>query len=48
MLSVHPLIFRPLTLYKVFRDKILSMADVDPGGEEAAVTFDGVVILTPR
>ncbi|KAF2308599.1 hypothetical protein GH714_011191 [Hevea brasiliensis] len=33
---------------QVFRDKILSMADVDPGGEEAVVTFDGVAILTPR
>ncbi|XP_043807156.1 FACT complex subunit SSRP1 isoform X2 [Manihot esculenta] len=33
---------------QVFREKILSMADVDPGGEEAVVTFDGVAILTPR
>ncbi|EEF45015.1 FACT complex subunit SSRP1 [Ricinus communis] len=33
---------------QVFRDKIMSMADVNPGGEEAVVTFDGVAILTPR
>ncbi|XP_050224067.1 FACT complex subunit SSRP1 [Mercurialis annua] len=33
---------------QVFRDKITSMADVNPGGEEAVVTFDGVAILTPR
>ncbi|KDP32596.1 hypothetical protein JCGZ_13146 [Jatropha curcas] len=33
---------------QVFRDKIMSMADVGAGGEEAVVTFDGVAILTPR
>ncbi|EPS62700.1 hypothetical protein M569_12089, partial [Genlisea aurea] len=33
---------------QVFRDRIISMADVGPGGEEAVVTFDGIAILTPR
>ncbi|KAL2499984.1 FACT complex subunit SSRP1 [Abeliophyllum distichum] len=33
---------------QVFRDKIMSMADVGAGGEEAIVTFDGIAILTPR
>ncbi|KAL5806615.1 hypothetical protein ACOSQ4_029348 [Xanthoceras sorbifolium] len=33
---------------QVFRDKILSMADVGAGGEEAVVTFEGIAILTPR
>ncbi|CAA2984340.1 FACT complex subunit SSRP1 [Olea europaea subsp. europaea] len=34
--------------FHVFRDKIMSMADVGAGGEEAIVTFDGIAILTPR
>ncbi|KAK4735269.1 hypothetical protein R3W88_009530 [Solanum pinnatisectum] len=33
---------------QVFCDKIMSMADVGAGGEEAVVTFDGIAILTPR
>lgn len=33
---------------EVFRDKIMSMADVGAGGEEAIVTFDGIAVLTPR
>ncbi|KAL6956712.1 FACT complex subunit ssrp1 [Sarracenia purpurea var. burkii] len=33
---------------QVFRDKIMSMADVGAGGEEAVVMFDGIAILTPR
>lgn len=33
---------------KVFRNKIVSMADVTPGGEELVVTFEGIAILTPR
>ncbi|KAL0381072.1 UNVERIFIED_CONTAM: FACT complex subunit SSRP1 [Sesamum angustifolium] len=33
---------------QVFRDKIVSMADVGAGGEEGVVTFDGIAILTPR
>ncbi|KAK1383689.1 FACT complex subunit SSRP1 [Heracleum sosnowskyi] len=33
---------------QVFRNKIVSMADVTPGGEEAVVTFEGIAILTPR
>ncbi|KAL0431696.1 UNVERIFIED_CONTAM: FACT complex subunit SSRP1 [Sesamum radiatum] len=33
---------------EVFRDKIVSMADVGAGGEEGVVTFDGIAILTPR
>ncbi|XP_057768691.1 FACT complex subunit SSRP1 isoform X2 [Salvia miltiorrhiza] len=33
---------------QVFRDKIVSMADVGAGGEEAVITFDGIAILTPR
>lgn len=36
------------TRLQVFRDKILSMADVGAGGEEAVVTFEGIAILTPR
>ncbi|AES99589.1 putative chromatin remodeling & transcriptional activation HMG family [Medicago truncatula] len=33
---------------QVFRDKIISVADVGAGGEDAVVTFDGIAILTPR
>ncbi|CAH1416019.1 unnamed protein product [Lactuca virosa] len=33
---------------QVFREKIMSMADVGAGGEEAVVTFEGIAILTPR
>ncbi|KAG5527441.1 hypothetical protein RHGRI_028362 [Rhododendron griersonianum] len=33
---------------QVFRDKIVSMADVGAGGEESVVTFEGIAILTPR
>ncbi|KAL2658510.1 hypothetical protein AAZV13_03G028100 [Glycine max] len=33
---------------QVFRDKIMSMADVGAGGEDAIVTFEGIAILTPR
>ncbi|XP_043707395.1 FACT complex subunit SSRP1 isoform X2 [Telopea speciosissima] len=33
---------------QVFRDKIMSMADVGPSGEDAVVTFDSIAILTPR
>lgn len=33
---------------QVFRDKIMSMADVGAGGEEAVATFEGIQILTPR
>ncbi|XP_071706144.1 FACT complex subunit SSRP1-like [Rutidosis leptorrhynchoides] len=33
---------------QVLREKIMSMADVGAGGEEAVVTFDGIAILTPR
>ncbi|CAL5205895.1 unnamed protein product [Lathyrus oleraceus] len=33
---------------QVFRDRIMSMADVGAGGEDAVVTFDGIAILTPR
>ncbi|GJY44603.1 FACT complex subunit SSRP1 [Tanacetum coccineum] len=33
---------------QVFREKIMSMADVGSGGEEAVVTFDTITILTPR
>ncbi|KAK9116863.1 hypothetical protein Sjap_015810 [Stephania japonica] len=33
---------------QVFRDKIMSMADVGISGEEAVVVFDGIAILTPR
>ncbi|KAF5799756.1 putative chromatin remodeling & transcriptional activation HMG family [Helianthus annuus] len=33
---------------QVFRDKIMSMADVGAGGEEAVVTFETITILTPR
>ncbi|XP_042509917.1 FACT complex subunit SSRP1 [Macadamia integrifolia] len=33
---------------QVFRDKIMSMADVGPSGEDAVVMFDSIAILTPR
>ncbi|KAK3030827.1 hypothetical protein RJ639_035756 [Escallonia herrerae] len=33
---------------QVFRDKIMSMADVGSGVEEAVVTYEGIHILTPR
>ncbi|CAN0890438.1 FACT complex subunit SSRP1 [Linum grandiflorum] len=33
---------------QVFREKIMSMADVGAGAEEAVVTFESVGILTPR
>ncbi|GLU01947.1 hypothetical protein SLE2022_192220 [Rubroshorea leprosula] len=33
---------------QVFRDKIMSVADVGAGAEEAVVTFEGIAILTPR
>ncbi|XP_057447600.1 FACT complex subunit SSRP1 [Lotus japonicus] len=33
---------------QVFRDKIMSMADVGAGGEDSVVTFDGIAVLTPR
>ncbi|MCI15911.1 FACT complex subunit SSRP1-like, partial [Trifolium medium] len=33
---------------QVFCDKIMSMADVGAGGEDAVVTFEGIAILTPR
>ncbi|KAK9061744.1 hypothetical protein SSX86_018927 [Deinandra increscens subsp. villosa] len=33
---------------QVFREKIMSMADVGAGGEEAVVTFETITILTPR
>ncbi|XP_047310113.1 FACT complex subunit SSRP1 isoform X1 [Impatiens glandulifera] len=33
---------------QVFRDKIMSMADVGAGVEESVVTFEGVAVLTPR
>ncbi|KAF7802947.1 FACT complex subunit SSRP1 [Senna tora] len=33
---------------QVFRDKIMSVADVGAGGEDAVVTFEGIAILTPR
>ncbi|RWR73504.1 Structure-specific recognition protein [Cinnamomum micranthum f. kanehirae] len=33
---------------QVFRDKIMSMADVGPSDDEAVVMFDGTAILTPR
>ncbi|PWA92866.1 FACT complex subunit SSRP1 [Artemisia annua] len=33
---------------EVFREKIMSMADVGSGGEEAVVTFDTITILAPR
>lgn len=38
----------PHTCFQVFREKIMSMADVGAGGEEAVVTFEGIAILTPR
>ena len=48
LLSVHLNVFLLLwgLSYKVFHDKIMSMADVD--AEEAVVTFDGIAVLTPR
>ncbi|KAF5735523.1 High mobility group isoform 1 [Tripterygium wilfordii] len=33
---------------QAFREKIMSMADVGAGGEEAVTTFEGIAILTPR
>ncbi|KAI6700586.1 hypothetical protein NL676_014910 [Syzygium grande] len=33
---------------QVFRDRIMSVADVGAGGEDAVVTFEGIAILTPR
>ncbi|XP_024182651.1 FACT complex subunit SSRP1 isoform X2 [Rosa chinensis] len=33
---------------QVFRDKIMSMADVGAGGEDAVVTFESIAVLTPR
>lgn len=36
------------SMSQVFRDKIISVADVGPGVEEAVVTFDSIAILTPR
>ncbi|GLT35391.1 hypothetical protein SLA2020_098490 [Shorea laevis] len=33
---------------QVFCDKIMSVADVGAGAEEAVVTFEGIAILTPR
>ncbi|XP_057957870.1 FACT complex subunit SSRP1 [Malania oleifera] len=33
---------------QVFQKKIMSMADVGPGAEDAVVTFEGIQILTPR
>eukprot|EP01018_Ginkgo_biloba_P011099 Gb_14151 [translate_table: standard] len=33
---------------QIFRDKIMSMADVGPSGEEAIALFEEVAILTPR
>ncbi|KAI3968378.1 hypothetical protein MKW92_029294 [Papaver armeniacum] len=33
---------------QVFRDRIMSMGDVGPSGEEPVVTFEGISILTPR
>ncbi|PPR93616.1 hypothetical protein GOBAR_AA27054 [Gossypium barbadense] len=33
---------------QVFREKIMSVADVGTGVEEAIVTFEGIAILTPR
>ncbi|XP_019442642.1 PREDICTED: FACT complex subunit SSRP1-like [Lupinus angustifolius] len=33
---------------QVFRDQIMSRADVGAGGEDAVVTFEGIAILTPR
>ncbi|PPS09771.1 hypothetical protein GOBAR_AA10867 [Gossypium barbadense] len=32
---------------QVFREKIMSVADVGTGVEEAVVTFEGIAILTP-
>ncbi|KAF8390255.1 hypothetical protein HHK36_024780 [Tetracentron sinense] len=33
---------------QIFRDKIMSMADVGASGEDSVVTFEGIAILTPR
>ncbi|KAL5995850.1 FACT complex subunit ssrp1 [Asimina triloba] len=33
---------------QVFRDKIMSMADVGASGDEAIALFEGIAILTPR
>ncbi|GAA0151117.1 hypothetical protein LIER_09906 [Lithospermum erythrorhizon] len=33
---------------QVFRDKIVSMADVGAGGEDAVALFEGIAVLTPR
>ncbi|XWS44275.1 hypothetical protein CRYUN_Cryun15aG0030800 [Craigia yunnanensis] len=33
---------------QVFREKIMSVADVGAGVEESVVTFEGIAILTPR
>uniref|UniRef100_A0A7N0SZ33 FACT complex subunit SSRP1 n=1 Tax=Kalanchoe fedtschenkoi TaxID=63787 RepID=A0A7N0SZ33_KALFE len=33
---------------QIFRDKIVSMADVGAGAEESVVTFEGIQVLTPR
>ncbi|BAT89190.1 hypothetical protein VIGAN_06007500 [Vigna angularis var. angularis] len=33
---------------EVFRSRIMSMADVGAGGEDAVVTFESIAILTPR
>ncbi|XP_068642864.1 FACT complex subunit SSRP1-like [Aristolochia californica] len=33
---------------QVFRDKIMSMADVGASGEDAVALFEGIAILTPR
>lgn len=40
--------FFSINCWQVFRDKIMSMADVGAGGEESVVTFEGIAILTPR
>ncbi|GKF85488.1 hypothetical protein Tco_0253315, partial [Tanacetum coccineum] len=37
-----------LASIQVLREKIMYMADVGVGGEEAVVTFEGIAILTPR
>jgi hypothetical protein len=37
-----------LVVKQVFREKILSMADVGPSGAEAIALFEDVHILTPR
>lgn len=40
--------FFSINFYQLFRDQIMSVADVGPGGDDAVVTFEGVAILTPR